>query len=71
MNKQTRIKEYKEMCSKYTDKKLLKELASIRKYMQTHRQYLDWGNLNPNDFNNNDRFIVLRELIEERGLVEI
>lgn len=68
--KQYKIDQYKETCKKLTDKKLLKELASMRKYMQTHRQYLDWGNLNPQDFNNNDKLLVLRELVEERGLEE-
>lgn len=70
MNKQIQQKEYRNMMSKKTDKQLLKEIKSFRKYFQSHSQYLDWHNLNPADFGNNDRFLILRELLSERGLKE-
>lgn len=71
MIKEIQKQQYREMCEKYTDKKLQKELKSYRKYFQTHADYLDWGNLNPQDFGHNDRFMILRELLQERGLEEI
>ena len=68
--KEKQCKEYREMVSKYSDRKLLQELKSYRKHFQSHSQFYDWTYLNPNDFGNNDKFNIIRDIVKERGLKE-
>lgn len=70
MNKQKQYEEYTLIIKKYTDKKLLNELKSYRKYFESHSQYFDWTYLNPEDFSNNDKFNIIRNEVKERGLKE-
>ena len=75
-NYEIRIKElqkfeFRKSIEKMTDKQILRELKSYRKYMQSHSQYLDWANLNPDEINNGDRFNIIRDIVQERGLKEL
>jgi hypothetical protein len=65
-----RIK-YKKLMSNLTDKQLLKEVYSYRRYFDKHSQMFTWGSFNPEDFLQSDKLNVLRELLEERGLEEL
>lgn len=68
--KEYQILKYKEIMNKKTNKQLQKECYSLRRYFDTHSQMYTWGNFNPNDFNNSDRLIILRDLMKERGIKE-
>lgn len=68
--KERQCQEYRDMVSKYSDRKLLQELKSYRKHFQSHSQFYDWTYLNPDDFGVNDRFNIIRDVVKERGLKE-
>lgn len=68
--KQYQYEKYVNLVSKYTDKQLVKEIKSYRKHFQSHDQFYLWTSLNPDDFNINDKFLILREELSKRGLKE-
>lgn len=69
-DKEIQITNYKKMVSKYSDKKLLKEIKSYRKYFQVNNQRYHWCSFNPDDFTQADIFLILREELNTRGLKE-
>lgn len=68
MNKYAQIQYYKTLMSKLSDRQLFKEIKSYRKHVQKNKIHI--SNLNPDDINNSDRLLVLREILYERGLEE-
>lgn len=70
MYKNSKLNDYSKMVSNFTDKQLLKEIKSFRKHFQSHSQYYEWAVLNPDDFNNSDKFLIIREELSKRGLKE-
>lgn len=64
------MEKYKKLMSKLSDRQLQKEIKSYRKHLQRNAQYYQWTNLNPDDMNNADCLLVLREMLKERGLEE-
>lgn len=70
MSKHFQMEEYKRIMSKLTDRELKAEIKSYRKHLQSHYDYYQWGRLNPEDMNNADRLLVLREILKERGIEE-
>ena len=70
MSKSEQMEKYKKLMSKLSDRQLQKEIKSYRKHLQRNAQYNQWTNLNPDDMNNADCLLVLREMLKERGLEE-
>ncbi len=68
--KKQQYEHYSKMVNNFTDTQLLKEIRSFRKHFQSHSQYYAWTALNPEDFNNSDRFLILREELNKRDLKE-
>lgn len=70
MSKSEQMEKYKILMSKLSDRQLQKEIKNYRKHLQKNSQYYQWAALNPDDMNNADRLLVLREMLKERGLEE-
>jgi hypothetical protein len=69
--KEQQEQEYKKIMSKLTDKQLQKEVYSYRRYFDKNSKMFAWRDYNPDDFLQSDKLIILRELLEERGLEEL